>query len=110
MEELGFEFRPDLIRKLPDARTDGGDDTPLVGTDRLHRRNRRLDDAGLRAPPTGMSRGNHLSLCVSEENRRAVGRKAPTARPGVLVTTASALGSSLGSTGSSMTSAVGVWA
>ena len=77
MEELGFEFRPDLIRKLPDARTDGGDDTPLVGTDRLHRRNRRLDDAGLRAPPTGMSRGNHLSLCVSEENRRAVGRQSP---------------------------------
>ena len=67
------EVRADLVRALPDARTDRRDDRGRAGAEPDHGGNGRLDHTGRRAAPAGMGGADHASLGIGQQDGRAVG-------------------------------------
>jgi len=73
--ETRTEIFVDLVRRLGDARTDGGMNVLALRAELLHCLDGRIRHSGERAAPTGMRRADHHCMVVREKNRGAVGRE-----------------------------------
>src|ERR1700681_3668451 len=71
--KLLWKFWPDLIRGEADARPDSRAYAASLCADRLHWRDRALNDPAERAAPAAMRRANHLGDRILEQDRSAIG-------------------------------------
>jgi hypothetical protein len=94
-QELLLEVVPHLVGRLANAGADRGLDALPAGTERLHGRQRRLQNPAPDAPPARMRGTDHPGLAV--------------ARPRAAVTMASARGRSSTLQGFSTMTAVALW-
>ena len=108
-DETVHQVLADLVVRLADHRAGGGHDAPTLSAELCHRRDRRLDDPGECAAPSGVSGADHPRAGSASSTGPQSAVETPMARPGTRVTMASARGRSLAGHDVSATTTVGEW-